>query len=556
MSSDKTVAKVEGQTIKAPTSAGAAYVKKATHPPSILPMEYQGVPDGSQANVVLMEVKGETNFAPILLRGDGAKTMITTNPSKMLFLTLPGAKVSVYCFMPTITGGVPGWVQPVTGQASGSVLAKAQTTPPALTTSGYQWANFQQDVGRHRVTYKSNTFYLNATDFNNQGTVTTAKFKPNFATVGLSTLKTHTHLAESHPFGKVEGLKLIELALKAGVSGPFAAQFLDMGICPSGGIVYQSTDSDPAIEYVLPATPSDVLTLSPKAVTQPAKEGSFVVYQPVESVQPWATTTIAQEGQGVNGPLLSFIRFRESPSSEGQYMPLISELGGSSSSLASETPWNNLDASWVMFDGLTVPNQVTTVLSGVPYITVKGYAGMEIDPQTNGSLRPFSRLLPMPDRVALDMAFGIFYERPDGLPASANDLASIASTIMGFLPKAGAWLKDMFGGGSKTAAPPQAVGHDQRVRLLEEALAQANQTIRRLEQALDRFTRMQMDGPIHERRGEVVVAPKPKPRTMAPLAAQRQPVVVPQPTQLNGPYAGRAASGSAPRSSRRGRKAQ
>ena len=78
---------------------------------------------------------------------------------------------------------------------------------------------------------------------------------------------------------------------------------------------------------------------------------------------------------------------------------------------------------------------------------------MEIQPTIYSSLLPSQELLPFNDPKAMQIASGIFHARPDSLPASANDLASIGSTIIKFLPTAVSWLSDLFK--NRNSAPKQ-----------------------------------------------------------------------------------------------------
>lgn len=171
------VGKMRDMEIHTPTPAGAAYVNKVTHPPSPRSPDYRGVPDCSSPNVVHLELKGEYNFSPVITRATAPNVITSTVVGKMLFLQTSSPQVGVYCWL----ADNGGWVQPQSQPANPDQQhpAIAQKCASASICKGYNFSNFADDVAQYRATYKSTTFYLNATDFNNQGTITCAKFKPS-----------------------------------------------------------------------------------------------------------------------------------------------------------------------------------------------------------------------------------------------------------------------------------------------------------------------------------------------------------------------------------------
>lgn len=474
------VGSINNTPIRAKTAAGAAYVRKACHPPSPLDSAYEGRPDCSAPNVVMMELKSEANFAPILTLAKSATIATTINPSSMLFLQPPGAYVGNYVFMLTNdwTGPVTtGWVQPVNTAAATGVPAINQFNPPANLMNGYNFDNWTLDVARHRVTYKSSTYYLNATDFNNQGTVTTAKIRPNtaFTATTATLLKEHQDdpvstknlksvikgLVDSHNINtkgnerfrtSEDGYDILD-----SVGAPmtnFLFQILEFGP-NSGNINSQNIQGLSVLTSCLPTTASELLVQSPKSVTRPAKEGAFVVLQQAEPTLSWIDTqdnVIASAGTGASqsGLPRTLIRVRTYSGNVWAWQYGYLHAGRITDQVyatmnAIDTIWDGLDWSLTLFEGLTVPTTTGTTLSSVPYITVKTIVGIELVPQLKSSLQCFSRTLPMPDQDAIDMMVGIMHARSDSLPASANDLGSIAKVAIRYLPDAIDWLKNLFG---------------------------------------------------------------------------------------------------------------
>jgi hypothetical protein len=400
----------------------------------------------------------------------------------MLLLHPSGSKVATYNFMQVAIGGSVGYMQPVNFPAISTVYpAVSNTTPPAANNSGYNWYNFISDIATVRSSYKSETVYLNATDFNNQGQITTSKFKPNILAVAtaVSLFDSHANDRQSLkslysalglkvPLPKIkdeDGYEVIRdnVNVAATLYG-FGIQVLQVGVTTNGAAV-TSVYSSPAqfITGILPTNSSSVLTYSSKGTTRMLKEGSFVVHQNVGPISEW--TSVATEGVSLsstnapNGVYVSLIRANYTNSYV--YAPLYSDSAVLATTLpgwynsAFDTPWNNLDWAMTICEGITIPSTVGTTLSSVPYLSVKSFAGLEIQPNVGSSLLPFQSMLPKPDPTALKMAAGIFHERPDSLPASANDLGTIASTIVSFLPTAIGWLKNIFGSKPEAKPTPQ-----------------------------------------------------------------------------------------------------
>lgn len=467
---DKKIGTIEGHEIKTGTPPGAAYVNKVTHPPSPMTSEYQGRPDCSQSNVVLLELKSEVNVPPIITIPTGITTTVTQNPSSLLFLQASGGVCSNYVFQqvsnfpnPTLSNG---WVQPQNQGSSSTQPAISQVSPPSTLNSGYNFNNWNTDVASFRMTYKSTTYYLNATSFNNQGTVTTAKFKPNIirAVGSLQFLQLHSesqestnsarralraalnHHNESRPSGEkirmTDGYEVIDPVTNA--TDAFNFQIIDFGR-NSGAILNATSTNQLYINNCMPLTASALMTFSPKAATRPARDGAFVVQQQVGPVLDWQATqeTINAQATIPSGLCLSFYRVWNGTSY--QVAPLYSTQSTANSPSTGEVQWGDLDWSYTLFEGLTVPTTVGISLTSVPYITLKSITGYELQVQPNSSLASFQRSLPLPDPDAINMAIGIMHARPDSLPSSANDLASIATTALKFLPTAVTWLKDLFG---------------------------------------------------------------------------------------------------------------
>jgi hypothetical protein len=432
------VAKVGGVTIAAQTSAGSDYVKKVTHPPTTLPSGYGGIPDASQPNFIPLEVKAETNVPITFTVGASATTTTTTSATRMLFMQPSGGLVGSYVFY--WTGSA--WIQVGNQTVTGGVPA-ITTNTPATRLSGYNFNNFATDLASTRTAYKSTTFYLNATDFNNQGTITDAKFKPNIVRGKYQQLALEMSARHRKSLNDV----LIR-QFKLDLTDPDADYDIQIVDFTNGlGAINQLnafTAGAYAFTNVFPQTSSEVLTFSPKGATRMLREGSFIVQQPIQTVQLWSNVTGSSETYpGIMQPrntVYSIVRCDSG--SDSIFAALMN--GYQTSTVAtghSDTPWNNLDWSFTLIDGIS---SATTNVSP-PYITVKQFVGIEGSPRPeSSSLLAFQKMLPLPDPEALQMAAGIFHSRPDSLPAAANDFGTIAKTLATFLPTAVTWLKGLF----------------------------------------------------------------------------------------------------------------
>jgi len=201
-----------------------------------------------------------------------------------------------------------------------------------------------------------------------------------------------------------------------------------------------------AFNNVFPDTLSDVLTMSPKGTTSMARDGDFVVQQPIDAIVEWKANSTIKAGSSLSSPAGCITSYMRVATSTGTALHALIGANGNNVAeptlaQACDTPWQNFDWSYQMFDGLTA-NAPST---GSPYLTIKGFTGWECSASPHGSLLPFQRMLPLPDPEALQMAAGIFHARPDSLPSAANDWGTIGKVVMSALPAVGSWLTGLFG---------------------------------------------------------------------------------------------------------------
>ena len=483
--SDTTVLKDHGTEVCCKTVYGANYVKKVTHPPS--DARFEGTPSKASPNVAIFEIMAETNV-PVTFQKIRGGEIADINASAMLFLTPSGGKVGSYVFYKTAnnTWAQQQWLNAPSGSSPKAICATRN--------DAYDWqTQYARDFSSSRQAYKSTTFYLNATKNNNQGVVTTAKFKPSIvnsltevarafnidlphtdAPMTLRNLikchKSAGHKSAVQQLSKIledanmrnnlptipedDGYQVISPAQTKNVAAPISDYFIqlfNMGTINNGTVSTTGDDQSYWLNGVLPTDATQLLNLSRKAASRLAQEGAFVVQSDSDDVNLFQSIPIGRDENnypGKNGLLLTVMVWFNPLTNGGvgqvNYVPLLddSPRSGTEREKFSDIPWNMSDWSWTLFDGLSTSNAEAW---GLPYITVKTVTRWEAQLRTKSFAALVQRLLPLPDPDALEMAAGIHAQRPDSLPASANDLGSIASTVLQFLPTAVGWLKDLFG---------------------------------------------------------------------------------------------------------------
>lgn len=558
--SDTVVMHDKGVEVRCKTVYGAEYVKKVTHPPS--DARFEGTPSKASPNVTIFEIVAETNVpVTFQLIKDAPVSVQDINASAMLFLTPSGGKVGSYVFYRTATNtwAQQSWLNAPAGNPDPKAIC-------ATRNDAYDWQNkYAQDFASCRQAYKSTTFYLNATKNNNQGVVTTAKFKPSIIgsyeqlskafniEIGdlegpityQGLIKLHTKLGHKSTVQQLQGMfnentrrvaaadmidedgySVLPSKPVKGPAADFRMQIFNLGTMTGTSMSTPGKDLSIWLNNILPNDATQLLNLSRKAASRMATEGAFVVQGDSDDVNLFqAVPCVGPQGpelptsRGLYQTMCCFLDPNINPSAGGQigYFHLLDApiKSGVESQKFSDIPWNMSDWSWTLFDGLSTSNADAW---GLPYITVKTVTGWEAQPRNKSFAALVQRLLPLPDPDALEMAAGIHAQRPDSLPASANDLGSIASTVLQFLPTAVGWLKDLFG-----SKPKQ-----------EQAMQKAQEFVRPTKQPKPR---KQKPVPVNkianavvkkiERDPRAYIAPKPqRPQRPRSQSAPRLPTIV------------------------------
>lgn len=385
---------VAGTEVKTETAAGRAWLEKYLHPPCERRAEYAGLCDRNNTAANHPEFRMEQN---IQIASNGAPVPIFAN--NLLFISLPGLRHTHAVYQTSVVSGVP--------------LPILQDT---IQNVNFNLEQHLGSVANWRQPYGSTTFYLNATNFNNQGTVTVAKVKP-----GISNYPTAIFLekiAKTQP-------ELFHTLTKNRASLGDAIQVLNLG------------------SSAVPFLGTELLELSRKATLRAAKDGAFVLKNfctPTQQFTEMALGNTAAAGtpfpvQGIS----CFISLFDQALNTMVFLPI--SQASSPAIPIKDVPWDkNMTISFTLFEGLTVGGS-----NGNPYITVKTYLAAEFQAMINSILLPYQSSPTVEDEIALKLAFGMMMMMEDSMPASANDLGSILATAAKYVPAAIEWIGGLFG---------------------------------------------------------------------------------------------------------------
>jgi len=410
------------------TAPGRAWVEKYLHPPSVQRSAFVATPDNNISPVTTLSFETVNN---IPLVGSIGTPPVIVNFSEIMFLQTTGARVVSYVFVRSPTFGAGQWFQ--------------HPQFPAIINDSYDFvANWGADVSLSRLSYKSCTYYLNSTAFNDQGTVTIAQARPAIFVSSLALIP------------PMEDQRL-EMRSRLGNEAEYNTQVLDVGDVSGQGV---------GGAYV-PASPTQLQQSNPKAVTHLARDGAFV---PQHWSQPINKFYVVPDiGNGSEQDLLQcYIRYTDSAHAE-HAIPLYVKMAPNGTIPAvrtlensGDTTWTDFTIAYVYFSGLSIIPATVPISNA--YITVKSLYGVEIQPCVRSSFVFFQQTPPIPDDRAIHVAAAIVHQKPDGFPAAANDLGSILALAATYAPKVISWLSNAFAGPKAVpaAAAPVVVKKDKK----------------------------------------------------------------------------------------------
>jgi hypothetical protein len=440
---DREVTNIQRTSVTVDTKSGAAWVRKYLHPPCATPDDYAGYPDTNNSPSTDAEYKGLRDIKTFSTAGNPA---ITTYYDKVLLLHTSSAIAPVIPFKYTTDGTLV--------QLGSDVILNRNI-------------NVQDMVAQNssgRISYKSTTSWLNATGFNNQGNVTTAQFRPN-----ISVWPVVTALERVERFAPEDRLRALRC---------FARDFApsdeddfevidDVNVAPALRIrsieaqcsvlrkrlsLRSTTAVNDAIQVLIlgniPTDPSQILMMSPNAVAESAKDGSFVVQrfsQPEIPYKDFAATGLIKPGgvSELNG--MPCYYFTEATSTTGQLVSLdVDSQPGNKTGTLVDLPWFDFLWGWTLYEGLSVVNGGSATVTP-PYISVKTITGFEFQPLPDSMLSPFIRNSAVYDMSALRLATMSNHAIADSLPAAANFWGSVGKVLLQAAPSIISTILGLFG---------------------------------------------------------------------------------------------------------------
>lgn len=419
-----------------------ALIRKCLHPPSAVP-EFCGLPTNDARSQVCIEWRNmELNDTPLFLQMDNTKPdfnkVVEATPEdlkkfSLAFLIPNGARVNSIGFVYNPTIGR------MTQDFNGVSLQQL-----------YDFKNWRKDVNLFRTTYKSTTFYLNATAFNDTGMVVGNQFNPNilfsgdlismahekpmlFYSIVKSAIKHNlakiiqrptreqTEKWERFPhYHRSEIIRQLGMTVTDIITldPDTSHQILSLGLI----------SSEEGIHHV--PTTSQILGNSLRSLGCKAKEGMFSINRLNTITPSWlAGSNTYDVDDGIKGLYQCWVA--ELVGDDGLAVtPLYENApvgtdGGSGIKSLYDTMWSkDMTFSWVKFDGLSlnVQNGVSTQL-----IIKKSYVGFEVQPCPASAWAGMIKLGPKPDLNAMQAMMDGFYELKDVMPARYNFWGTIAS---------------------------------------------------------------------------------------------------------------------------------
>jgi len=444
-----------------------AFVAKSIHPPSAY-ANYAGIPTQDTRSQVVANWRSVKMSGP-LTGTDGTpgstptKTVFSDSSSSRVYIIPNGARVNSIELCST-------------SDTSISVNSDTyyQNVNNGVDTNSYNFKNWVSDTQLYRTAYKSTTFSLNTTAFNDVGIVTAYQFNPailfagTLLTLASEKLEHFKALVQCH---LRRGTKLLigsrdieyEPKLETFQKFPkYIREELKEMLKYKGDDFALDLDPNTTIQIVNFAGASylfnaggvpgqfptnSILQASAKSTSTLAKEGAFVV-QRLNTLSPeWLAVGNTRSTGLPNTPGLYDCYTSSLDSAGAIHVDFFTE------NLTTPTPtqvprilrdtlWSK-DMTWaiVKFEGLAYNN---TVAAGSQIIVRKTYVGLEIQPAPNSAWTGMMEPGPKPDLGAMQALMQANYELKDCMPARFNIWGILAKAASGIAksPAAQSFLKN------------------------------------------------------------------------------------------------------------------
>jgi hypothetical protein len=420
-----------------------AFIKQCLHPPSAVP-DFAGLPTNDARSQALAQfVNLELMNRPVIKDKESGKTVVTEAVNfqefDVGFLMPNGGRVLSIGFVNNST-------------FNNSML---QDFANVMVQENYDFKAFSHDAQLYRTCYKSTTFTLNATHFNDTGLVAGNQFNPNIMFAGnllsfaneqpmsfadfvrdnhkarhFSTVKPSL-VTSDHPWFQFPMQVRSDVLRKCGLN---SADVLDLD--PNTNIQVINfgwiADNSDSTNAQFPSL-SQIMQQSRRSYGGPAKDGAFSV-QRLNTTQP--TWCSAGNTNNTNFGLyqcyayvgytvgvvsgLFYALYDNIPPGVDDFKPYI----------LLDTLWTkDMTFSWVEFRGLSLNSTVSSsVLTQL--INKKVYTGFEIQPSLRSAWAGQMRLGPRPDIMAMQALLEGFYDLKDVLPAKYNAIGTLGSLLL------------------------------------------------------------------------------------------------------------------------------
>nr|WAY16382.1 hypothetical protein [Hepelivirales sp.] len=425
---DEVVMPVTKSQVKSQT---AGFISKCLHPPSSV-ASYNGLPtsDARGATICVerktLKLMNQPYYLPTITDPNPKVKAVTASQLgafKLVRICPNGQRINNIQFI----------------QVDGSWYQDLNNLDVVTT---YDFKNFKDDAMLSRIDYKSNTITLNATMFNNVGFCVESQFNPNivFQENFLSLCRNHPEYA--YKIAKLKAARASRDTVKISDWSNFDAHHIkeierrtgrtmdDLRIDPRVGIqiieLGKIDFSNGSEQFDF----SQILNLSSKSYTGPARDGSFSV-QRLNTVNPkWCTAGSSNALTFVNGQYECYYSYTLPDGA--------SSLNQLFENQAIDTPVNAIkpafDTLWTsdmtfticMYDGLALNPEAPTSFQ---LLATKTIIGSEIQPALKSPWTGLQRPGPPPDIMAMNQLMDVFYEMKDSMPAKYNFLGGILGLL-------------------------------------------------------------------------------------------------------------------------------
>lgn len=401
------------------TISGAAWLRKYEHPPCDTPSEYCGIPDYNNTPSVHPEYRTIGQIKTFSV--STATPPVTTYYDKVLVLHTSSAVAPVFYWQTAVDG-------------------TTYASPNAIINSNIDIKDWVTHNASGRIAYKSATISLNATDFSNQGVVTTASFRPNIRQENVGNL-----ITQFVALGRHVDLELIYRSHRLPEMSSFPVDVAGWRAAFGDAEAYTVLIAGVG---VLPLSGTEVAMLSPNAVSDVAKQGCFVVQrfsQPFPQYKSFNLGNRESTGISTQTGCQCYVEVVLDDGTVTLVTVTVANQPGNATTVLQDVAWSDLTWSFTLFEGLSVGPTGAGSNAVPPYLTVKTITGFEMQPLSGSATSPYMHNSAMVDEAALRIASMNNHARLDSLPAAMNFWGSLGKILLQAAPTVISTVSSLFG---------------------------------------------------------------------------------------------------------------